>query len=123
MAEELERQEADRKLQAEKLKNKLEVGNWAFPFLADFFRKAESGILFNFHPCCTQEDKKEQENGIVTMFERLKGENEVWRQKNPSRAFQIQIAGPEKRNSRPQRHPRQRKRKDSARTGDAALKI
>ena len=84
MAEELERQEADRKLQAEKLKNKLEVGNWALPFLADFFRKAESGILFNFHPCCTQEDKKEQENGIVTMFERLKGENEVWRQKNPS---------------------------------------
>ena len=57
------------------------------------------------------------------MFERLKGENEVWRQKNPSRAFKIQIAGPEKRNSRPQRHPRQRKRKDSARTGDAALKI
>merc|ERR1712226_269885 len=47
MAEELERQEADRKLQAEKLKNKLE------------------------------EDKKETENGIVTMFERLKGENEV----------------------------------------------
>lgn len=47
MAEELERQESDRKLQAEKLKNKME------------------------------EDKKEQENGIVTMFERLKGENEV----------------------------------------------
>ena len=42
MAEELERQEADRKLQAEKLKNKLEVGNWALPFLADFFKKAES---------------------------------------------------------------------------------
>merc|ERR1712203_822853 len=47
MAEELERQEADRKLQAEKLKNKME------------------------------EDKKEQESGIVTMFERLKGENDV----------------------------------------------
>merc|ERR1719334_2272090 len=47
MAEELERQEAERKIAAEKLKNKLE------------------------------EDKKEQENGIVTMFERLKGENEV----------------------------------------------
>merc|ERR1712180_95737 len=47
MAEELERQEAERKIAAEKLKNKLE------------------------------EDKKETANGIVTMFERMKGENEV----------------------------------------------
>ena len=91
MAEELERQEADRKLQAEKLKNKLEVGNWALPFLADFFRKAESGILFNFHPCCTQEDKKEQENGIVTMFERLKGENEVGRRKIRVELFKFKL--------------------------------
>jgi len=46
LAEELERAEAERKTEATKLKNKLE------------------------------EDKKEQENGVVQMFERLKGENE-----------------------------------------------
>merc|ERR1712013_502441 len=44
LAEELERAETERKTEATKLKNKLE------------------------------EDKKEQENGVVQMFERLKGE-------------------------------------------------
>merc|ERR1711874_657045 len=46
IAEELERAETERKTEATKLKNKLE------------------------------EDKKEQDNGVVQMFERLKGENE-----------------------------------------------
>jgi len=46
IAEELERAETERKNEATKLKNKLE------------------------------EDKKEQDNGVVQMFERLKGENE-----------------------------------------------
>ena len=62
MAEELERQEADRKLQAEKIKNKMEV-LLLMPFTHTFYY--------------FQEDKKEQESGIVTMFERLKGENDV----------------------------------------------
>jgi len=46
LAEEMERAEAERKTEANKLKNQLE------------------------------EDKKQQENGVVQMFERLKGENE-----------------------------------------------
>merc|ERR1712106_740346 len=47
IAEEMGRAEAERKTEATKLKNQLE------------------------------EDKKEQENGVVQMFERLKGENET----------------------------------------------
>ena len=41
MAEELERQEADRKLQAEKLKNKMEVRKWVirvlWPIICGYF--------------------------------------------------------------------------------------
>ena len=54
------------------------------------------------------------------MFERLKGENEVWQKRN-HRLAKIQIAGSEKRNPRAKRHPGQRKRKDSERTGDSAF--
>ena len=57
------------------------------------------------------------------MFERLKGENEVWKNRIASWQSQIQIAGSEKRNPRAKRHPGQRKRKDSEGTGDVAFFI